>query len=52
MKKPKKEVRINVKLTKEERAIFKTHCENLKTTISKRIRELINTDLQNTNYEQ
>lgn len=45
MEKQKKDVRINIKLTKEDRKKFKDYCLNQNTVISKRIRKLIEMDL-------
>jgi hypothetical protein len=46
MKKPNKGVRINVRLTKEERKQFKQYCAELDVVMSERIRELIQNDLE------
>lgn len=46
MKKQSKDVRFNVRLPKEERKAYKDFCKSKKTTISKRLRLLINLDIE------
>lgn len=46
MKKQSKDVRFNVRLHKEERKAYKDFCKGIKTTISKRLRKLIELDIE------